>query len=124
MTLKIFLLIILAEIAATITQIFFKKGTGQIPDILEKGIRYNLRFVQHVLHIPLIWCGLITITISTTLWLTVLAQAQLSLAFSFDSMQYIMILIGSSIFLGERMTWLKILGTLSIIAGMIFVALG
>ena len=72
---------------------------------------------------PQIWLGLLVVCCGMGVWLLVLAQAELSLAFPLDSIQYIIILFSSYLFLGERINRDRIIGTAFIIGGIVLVAL-
>ena len=67
--------------------------------------------------------GLLTIIAVMGVWQLVLAHAELSMAFPLDSIQYIIILFSSYIFLGERINRDRIIGTAFIIGGIVLVAL-
>ncbi len=122
MTLKVFFLIILSVICCTATQVFFKKGVNSIESDSTKSIGHYVRFIGRVLITPYIWFGFITLVLWFLLWLVVLAQAELSIAFPLDSIQYLMILAASYFFLGERITWMRIVGTACIMLGIALVA--
>ncbi len=72
---------------------------------------------------PQIWVGLLVVCCGMAVWLLVLAEAELSLAFPLDSIQYIIILFSSYLFLGERINRDSIIGTAFIIGGIVLVAL-
>ena len=103
--------------------VLFKKGINTFEDGSIRGIKAYLGFVKKVLMNPLIWCGLLAVSCGMGVWLLVLAQAELSLAFPLDSIQYIIILLASSLFLGEHINRDRIFGTLFILAGIVLVAL-
>ena len=52
-----------------------------------------------------------------------LAQADLSFVFPVGSIQYIFVLFGTSIFLGEKIDRMKLTGTLLVITGIILITL-
>jgi drug/metabolite transporter (DMT)-like permease len=122
MSLKIFLLIILHEICATAEQIFFKRGADNLKAHSLKRFKDCLLFVKDVIKIPTIWLAFIMTASAWLVWFTVLAGTELSIAVPVDSMQYIMIMIASYFFLGERMHWTRIVGTILILLGVAFVA--
>ncbi len=121
MTLKIFILVLIAEICSASTHTFFKHGVNDIEHL--RGFKNYLRFLGQVLAKPQIWLGLVVVCCGMAVWLLVLAEAELSLAFPLDSLQYIIILFSSYLFLGERINRDRILGTAFIIAGIVFVSL-
>ena len=122
MTVTIFILIFCSIACGTATQIFFKNGVRHLK-LHGNNIRQYFNFGLNALATPLIWCGLVASVIAITLWLTVLAQLPLSVAYSFDSLQYVLILVASSIFLREKIGLMRILGTGLIIVGIVLAAL-
>jgi len=122
-TSKLFVLVLIAEICSAGMHIFFKRGVNTLETGNIRGVRAYLRFVGSVLRHPSIWCGLLIVTCGMGVWLLVLAHAELSLAFPLDSIQYIIILFASSLFLGEHINRDRIFGTLFIILGIVLVAL-
>ena len=122
MTLKLLLLVLIAEICSASTHTFFKHGVNDIDMEHLSGFKNYLRFLKQVLSKPQIWLGLLVVCSGMAVWLIVLAEAELSLAFPLDSIQYIIILFSSYLFLGERINRDRIIGTAFIIAGIVFVA--
>lgn len=123
MTLKIFILVMIAEICSAGTHTLFKHGVNGIDAGGARGVRGYLRFVRRALASPQIWIGLAVVSSGMAVWLLVLAHAELSLAFPMDSIQYILILLSSYLFLGERINRDRVIGTFFIIAGIVLVAL-
>jgi uncharacterized membrane protein len=123
MTLKIFILVMIAEICSASTHTFFKHGVNGIDMEHISGVKNYLRFIRQVLATPQIWLGLLVVSCGMGVWLLVLAHAELSMAFPLDSIQYVIILFSSYVFLGERINRDRIIGTLFIIAGIVLVAL-
>jgi len=74
--------------------------------------------------IPRVWLGFCLSGISLFFWLIVLSKTDLSLAFSLDSMRYILIALASVIFLKEKVGIGRWLGIASVVFGIILVALG
>lgn len=123
MTLKLFLFVLSAEVFACWAQVMFKKGSASIAAESVRGVKGYIRFIGDVLRIPQMWVGFSMIGATITLWLAALALGDLSLVMPLDSMQYILIMAASYLFLGERITFMRILGTLSIVAGIILVGI-
>ena len=122
MTIKLFILVLIAEVCSACMHVLFKRGVNTL-DTASGGVMAYLRFIKNVLATPAVWCGLAVVACGMGFWLLVLAHAELSLAFPLDSIQYIIILIASYLFLGERINRDRVLGTLFIIAGIVLVAL-
>jgi len=121
--LKIMLLILFAEIWGTIGQILYKKSANKVETPNLRSPRSYLEFVKALLKLPTIWFGLFFIGMGLLAFLIPLAQADLSLVFPIDSMQYLVTLVGAHIFLNEKINALKLMGTLLVMAGIILVAI-
>jgi len=119
----IILLILLAEVCGVAGQILFKKTINNLeaPD-MRSHISYFI-FLKNVLRVPAVWLGFGCVGCGISIWLTALAQADLSLVFPIDSMQYVVTLIAARIFLGEKIDKMKLGGTLLIMAGIALVAM-
>ena len=123
MTLKIFILVLIAEICNASMHTLFKHGINDIDIEHIRGFKNYLYFMKRVLASPQVWVGLLTIIAGMGVWQLVLAHAELSMAFPLDSIQYIIILFSSYLFLGERINRDRIIGTAFIIGGIVLVAL-
>lgn len=122
MTIKTFLFIIMHEIFATFEQILFKKSADNHQTHGLRGIKSYFLYIIKIFKMPAIWLAFLMIIASWATWFIVLAETDLSIAIPVDSLQYIMILLVSYFFLGERMHWTRILGTIFILLGVFFVA--
>ncbi len=119
---KIILLVLMAEITGTAGQILFKKGTGQLGYQNFKQFSTYLAFTKKILGIPVIWLGLLLVGSGLFFWLAALAGSDLSVVFPLGSMQYILVLIASRLFLKEKMDRKKLIGTLLVVAGIMVIA--
>ncbi|MDD5730359.1 MAG: EamA family transporter [Candidatus Omnitrophica bacterium] len=122
MNLKIFLLILVHEACSTAEQLFFKKGADTLQDHSLRGAKNYFLFIRNLLATPVMWMAFTMTATAWLIWFTVLASVDLSIAVPVDSMQYIMILIASYFFLKERMHWTRIVGTIFILLGVLFIA--
>ncbi len=73
---------------------------------------------------PAIWLGLICFGVSMLIWLYVLARMEMSVAFPFLGLNYVLIMIGSRILFGETIGLSKIGGTACIVLGILLIARG
>lgn len=121
--LKTILLILLLEAWNTIGQILFKKSTNSIKGESLRGLNAHLKFLKDMLKKPSIWLGLGCMALGLMIWFVALAGADLSIVSPACSLQYILILVLAHIFLGERINWMKLGGTLLVILGIILVAM-
>lgn len=119
---KIILLVLLAEIAGTAGQILFKKGTGRLGYQSFKQFSDYLSFTKKILRMPIMWMGLLSMGSGLFFWLAALSGSELSIVFPLGSMQYILVLIASRLFLKETIDQKKLIGTLLVIVGIIAIA--
>ncbi|MFA5159005.1 MAG: DMT family transporter [Candidatus Omnitrophota bacterium] len=117
------LLVVLCELFAAVSQVFYKKVVDQ------NGLHHSLvhikdyvRFAVGTLKHPLAWAGLGTMALSTVLWLMALSVGDLSLIFPLGSIQYILVLVGSRFFLSEKIDSMRLLGTILITIGIVVIS--
>ncbi len=70
---------------------------------------------------PLIWTGLIIYILSVAMWLWVLSKVDLSVAYPFVGISFLVTLAFGMLLLGENVTPMRIIGTLFITIGCILV---
>lgn len=117
------LYVLIAEIWNTAGQLLFKKSANAFPAVQGRGLRAYRIFFKNVVRRPGILLGLSSMAIGLIFWLVALSQSALSVVFVLGSMQYILILIASRIFLAEKIDGKRFLGTLLIAIGITLVAL-
>ncbi|MBI3941606.1 MAG: EamA family transporter [Chloroflexi bacterium] len=71
-----------------------------------------------------IWGGLFCFGVSMLIWLYVLARLDISVAYPFLGLNYILIMIGSRLIFHEPINWWKVVGSACIILGILLVAQG
>ena len=120
---KIILLVLLSEIFVAVGQIFFKKTTNTLDSYSLKGVHTKIRFLNDVLTKPLIWAGFLSMAIGLVIWLTALAQGDLSLVFPIGSLQFILILFSAHFFLNEKIDKMKLLGTFLVVFGIVLITI-
>ena len=122
-TIKVMLLILASEILNVTGQIFFKKSTNAIDAGKMRGFSGHVGYLKRALTKSSIWVGFIFQVLCVAMWLLALAQADLSFVFPAGSIQYIFILFGTHIFLGEKIDRMKFAGTIFLMAGIILIAM-
>ncbi len=120
--LRALLLLIPAVIITSTAQLSFKHGMGQVgsfdfrPDIL-------IGVLPRMLSNPFIWLGLIGEFSALAFYLWVISRVPLSLAYPVLAMNYLVVVLESAVFLGEHVSWTRILGVGIIIFGVAIVGL-
>ena len=73
---------------------------------------------------PFIIAGIISFALSMLVWLYVLSRLELSVAYPFAALTYVLILLASHFLLKETITPLKIMGVAVIVIGIYLVSRG
>ena len=120
---KAILYVVIAEIWNATGQLLFKRSANAFPPVQGRDWRAYGNFLKGVMRRPGILLGLLSMAVGLVFWLAALSQAALSVVFVLGSMQYILILIASRFFLGEKINGMRFLGTLFIVTGITLVAL-
>ena len=113
-------LIVCTDIFDTVSQLSMKLAINHL-DAQVNSWKKAIVFLFNLLRMPRLWVSFIFSAASLCVWLFVLSKADLSLAYSIDSMRYIFITIASLIFLKERIGVMRWLGIVSIVFGIILV---
>ncbi len=118
---KVLILIIIAEAWTAVGQVLFKKSTNSLEVHSLRSTGGMIRFIKNIISKPMIWIGLVSMSMGMIVWLMALAQADLSVVFSIGSIQYVMILFLAHYLLGEKIDKMKLIGTLLVVAGIILI---
>jgi len=116
-----FWLILLSVSSSVAGQTVMKLGVSQ-PNAGEtaKGI---LSLLTMIVRSPLILLGLVFYGVGALAWIAVLARVDLSVAYPFLALNFVLIALVSRLALGEIVPTLRWIGIFVICAGIIFVAL-
>ena len=122
-TLKILIFLIFTDVLETLTQFCFKKSA-----LSESGVSVNnlpalFVFLKGVSFSPFLWIGLGTVVLTFIIWSTILSKIDLSVAVPIASFSYILVPVVSILILHEKVSIVRWLGILFILAGVIFVSL-
>jgi multidrug transporter EmrE-like cation transporter len=75
-------------------------------------------FILRLLLNPWVISSFAAAFIASLTWMAAMTQFELSFAYPFMSLAFVVVMILSIMFLGEQLTWTKIAGTLIIITGL------
>lgn len=114
------LLLIPAIVSSTTGQLFLKMGMNQVSDFALTP-RTIAAALPAVMLNPLIWLGFAGWIGGTVFWLGVISRAPLSLAYPILALSYFVVVIEAQLFLGEAVTWQRLVGVGIIVAGVILV---
>lgn len=114
------LLVLFAVIAAASGQLMLKHGM-QLATARARGSGGSL--VVAAATTPWVLLGLVVFAVSAVAWLGALSRLPLSVAYPFNALGYIVILIASILVLHERANLLTWAGSLLVVSGLVIVVL-
>ncbi len=119
LTLRVVMLVVIADILQFIIMVSFKKVSLALPAVTlgTLGPLDLLNLGWLALHSPFFWLGIAGMMSSFIIWPAVLAALDLSVAFPLGSMSFVLIPLLSIIFLGEQIGPLRWFGIFVITAG-------
>src|SRR5665648_134566 len=116
----------LALILATVTasacaQLALKLGMTS-PGVVAALPQGGKSILLAVASSPLVWTGLTIYGLSVAVWLWILSKVDLSLAYPFVGVSFIVVMLFGVFLLNETVTPLRLIGTLLIAVGCVMVA--
>ena len=109
----ILILVICSELLQTSGHIFLKKTAMQ----LDPHALINKKWLKQLLSNNYTWRGVILILAGLGFWYYALSCDDLSMVYPLGSLQYVIALIASYLYLDEKIDRFKILGTCLVMAG-------
>jgi drug/metabolite transporter (DMT)-like permease len=114
-------LIVLTSVCDTVNHLGLKV-CADAAGIQVAGVPTALRFAFRIVKMPLAWVSVFFSLLSLFLWIYALTKADLSFAFSLDSLHHVFILIAARVLLKENVGSRRWLGTIVIVVGIVLVA--
>jgi drug/metabolite transporter (DMT)-like permease len=105
-------------------QIMLKKGMTGVGPLNLGGDETPLGLVFRVVFNPFVFLGLVVFVVSMASHLFVLSRVDVSFAYPFLSIAYVLVAVYAHLFLSEVLTWPHIAGIGLICLGTIFISLG
>jgi len=93
---------------------------GSLPGLLPEKIN----FIVHLLFNPWIVSALFAALLASVFWMAAMTKLQLSHAYPFMGLTFVLVLLGSGVFFQEPVTTLKIVGVLLIVLGLVVASQG
>jgi drug/metabolite transporter (DMT)-like permease len=117
-------LILVSVTLAAVAQVTLKAGMNHVTDANGGQLALNGDSLKQIATQVLVWVGLAIFAVSAVLWLFALSRANLSFAYPFAALGYVIIVIASILFLDEHVQPLTWVGVALIVAGILVVAQG
>lgn len=122
-SLTVFILILISVSISAIAQITLKHGMSS-PSV-QQGLTGNwLTILLAVGSNLYVWLGLIFYALGAVLWLGVLAKVEVSLAYPFVGLGFILTSLLGVFVLGESFSIIRFIGTCQVVLGIILVTQG
>jgi drug/metabolite transporter (DMT)-like permease len=112
--------IVISVFASTVGQLLLKKGMDDIGSVTLSANHIFLTLWQMVTNLS-VFFGLAIYFIGTIFWLAALSRVDLSYAYPFASISYVIMLIAAWLVFNEEITVSRIIGTVVIGIGVLFI---
>ncbi len=113
---ELIILILISVILGSIAQLTLKSGMNQIG-----SINLNTEIIKALLN-PLVITGLMIYAVSSITWVMILSKSEVSYAYPFASLGYVIVAILGWLVMNETINLLRIIGISVIITGVIIVS--
>ena len=117
-------LILVSVTLAAVAQVTLKAGMNHVTDAGGGQLALNGDSLKQIASQVWVWAGLAIFAVSAVLWLFALSRANLSFAYPFAALGYVIIVIASILFLDEHVQPLTWVGVALIIGGILLIAHG
>ena len=119
---NIFLILSSVSLNAT-AQIAMRRGMLKVGEI-SFGDGAFFRAIPIMLSNVLLWFSLLCYGLSIIIWMAVLSRVEVSFAYAFSSLGYVLVTVMGALLLKENISVLRIVGILVVCIGIILVARG
>jgi drug/metabolite transporter (DMT)-like permease len=110
-------MLVVSVVFAVAGQFTLKTAMNEVGRIGATEIAAAGDTITRALREPRLWLGLMLFGISAVFWLVVLSRVDLSVAYPFVGLSYIVVVLFSRLFLHEQVTALRWLGVVIVAAG-------
>jgi len=122
-TTRLFLLVLASVSMSAIAQITLKMGmSGERIQVALGGSIKPWDLVLIIATAPLVWLGLTMYFIGALVWLLVLARLEVTLAYPFVGLGFILTMLLGFFLLGETVSLPRIMGTLLVVLGVVLIS--
>ncbi|MAL77712.1 MAG: small multi-drug resistant family protein [Sneathiella sp.] len=120
MSFLVLALILLTVFASACAQLVLKLGVAdqKMQAAMQSGL-FDSMFAAALS--PFIWGGLVIYALSVALWLWVLSKVDLSVAYPFVGLGFVVTMLFGIVLLNENVTMPRVLGTLLIVGGCVLI---
>ena len=112
-------LILLAVLLGATGQVIMKMGMKIYGEVSATSVWGQL---VPILKVPQVFLGFVCYGLSAVLWIAVVSNVDLSLAYPMVSVAYVLVFVASWLFLGESINVTRIVGLAIIVAGVLVIS--
>ena len=113
---QIIIIFSIAILSTVASQLLFKMGMLSFKSV-DFSVWNICLIIKHVFTSPFLLSGLFLYAMSFLLWLFILAKVKLSVAYPITSLNFVLVLLLSYYFFGEKLTMAQYFGVVLIIFG-------
>jgi drug/metabolite transporter (DMT)-like permease len=113
--------ILISVLGGAVGQILLKSGMNNIGEIT-LSLNTIFKVIFRMLTNPYVFVGLFIYVFSVIFWLAALSRVDLSYAYPFASMSYVIMFLASWLLLHENITPMRIIGTLVVGLGVFLIS--
>ena len=113
--------ILVAVLASAVGQLVLKKGMGGM-GVLTLDAGHLGGILTRIMTNPYVLLGLAIYACGTLFWLVALSRVDLSYAYPFVSLSYVVMLVASWLLLNEQISLLRIAGSAVVILGVLLIS--
>lgn len=112
-------------VLGSVGQILLKFGSNKLSPIhSNQGFAASLFDSLKGILTPYVFLGFCVYGISSILWIRIIREVRLSFAYPMISISYIMVVLLSKVFFGDKITWTMSIGLLLICVGVSLIGIG
>lgn len=112
--------IVISVLTSTVGQLLLKKGMNSIGSVTLSGNQIFSTLWRMMTNLN-VFLGLAIYFVGTIFWLAALSRVDLSYAYPFASLSYVVMLVASWLMFNEEITVSRIIGTVVIGIGVLFI---
>ncbi|MFM8741494.1 MAG: EamA family transporter [Cytophagales bacterium] len=118
-----YLYIALTVLFSAYGQLILKWRLNQL-GVVPQALKEKFIFLFLAVFDPYIFSGFVAAFLASLTWMAALTKFELSQAYPFTSMSFVVVLVASYFLLNEPITWAKIAGCGLIVAGLVLMSRG
>jgi len=122
-TLFSFAMLVVSVVFAVAGQFTLKVAMNEVGRIGATELADAGDTITRALREPRLWLGLMLFGISAVFWLVVLSRVDLSVAYPFVGLSYVVVVLFARLFLNEQVTALRWLGVVVVASGIAIIGL-